>query len=220
MRAVFCLATFIIFKIMKRNEKTIEYARQMLQAIAIAKGIVGKSLVFNPKVKEGILTTTGWTEEIILKGLEEGTTTMTGLKYHLNIIHVWDQMINIDAELYWWEIETHNLPFERKEALNFVLDKGRFLNIGQAMDARINWENLIQSGFLQKRFSEEQLAFVDNCIKTDEEKRYKMLLSCLKNGKAPNDASRHSASLFYMIECKLLDKYFTPEQILKLTKIL
>jgi len=206
---------------MKKNEKAIEYAKQILQAIAITKDIIGKSLAFNTKSKEGILTTTVWTEEIILKGLEEGTTTMTGLKSLLGILELWNVAINIDAELYWWEIETCNLPFQRKEALTFILNKGRFATVYQAMDARINWKNLVQSGFLQKRFSQDQLTFVENCIKNDEQKRYNLLSSCLKKGKYPKNAhSSYGGSLFYMIECKLIGKYFTSEQITKLMKML
>lgn len=97
----------------------------------------------------------------------------------------WKESIGPDIELFWNELKNRNIDFERKDELNFALQKGRFRRVGQGIGARKFWSTLKGMKTIKSRFSSKEINRLTEIIKQDENKRFEVLMKCLRNNSIP-----------------------------------
>ena len=136
------------------------------------------------------------------------------------ILTQWNESINEDTEIFWTELDRHNIDFNRKEPLRFALTKGRFINVHAGMQARKNWGILKNLQSIKKRYSDTDISTLDEIIKADELRRIDLLKKCLAKDKIPQTQYiPFGDSMAYIANCSLFDTYFTKVEIDKLYKI-
>ncbi|MGQ7947183.1 hypothetical protein [Flavobacterium sp. WC2509] len=195
----------------------IEFKEKLLKTIEIQNKLFGNSNNFDNNTKEAFVNLGNyWIDRI---GKE--SFTLTSLKsISTEILTYWKESIGIDTELFWTELQKNNIDFERKDELNFALEKGRFRRVEIGIGARKYWSVIKEFESIQKRFSKENIEKVDLIIDQDEKKRLEILRKCLRKKEIPQTQYLKFGECWaYMSNCGLWDKYFSKEEVEELLNI-
>jgi len=132
----------------------------------------------------------------------------------------WNESIGIDTEIFWNKLFEKGIKYTRKEPLRWALQKRRFKNVHQGMQAAKNFDSLIKSKLLEPKFSNEELSQLSNIIEKDTDSRLELFKSCLKKGRLmASTYLRFGDSVAYFNECDLWNKFFTNNEVQYLLKI-
>lgn len=132
----------------------------------------------------------------------------------------WNESIGIHTEVFWNELRQKEIECKRREPLRNALQKGRFRNVHEGMEAAKNFDNLINSRLLESSFLYEELLQLKKIIAEDTNKRVELLKHCLKKGAIPGSKYlRFGDSVAYMNECNLWSKYFKEDEVRRLMEI-
>jgi hypothetical protein len=191
-----------------------EYIEKLLKTIQISNKIVCDSIYFENKTKEAFVNLGNhWTDKI-----EKESFSITQLKSVTNdILTYWKESIGIDTELFWIELQKNNIDFERKDELNFALEKGRFRRVDIGICARKDWSVIKDFNSIKKRFSLEEIDKIDLIVAQDEETRIEILKKSFKKNEIPQTQYlKFGEGMAYANNCGLFDKYFNEEEVEKL----
>jgi hypothetical protein len=129
----------------------------------------------------------------------------------------WNESIHPNTEFFWEEVNKAGVEFKRKEPLRFALEKGRFRNVHQAMEARQNWSEVRKLETIRKRFTKAEIEEIDKILLSEEKKRLELLKKCLIKKKIPQSQYlRFGDSMAYFNNCDLFRNYFTPIEVKEL----
>lgn len=147
--------------------------------------------------------------------------TLTQMKSLVNeILTFWRESIGVDVEKFWTELRANKVDFERKDELQFALSKGRFRRVDMGMAARKDWVVMRDMDSVKQRFSEQELALIDQLIRKDEMDRLEILRKCLKRNKIPKSRFlKFGECMAYFRHCGLFNQYFSWEQVEQLDRI-
>ncbi|MES2804096.1 MAG: hypothetical protein V4652_00910 [Bacteroidota bacterium] len=188
-----------------------EYKEKLLITIQIQNRLVDNSKYFDNKFKEAFVNLGSyWIDRI---GNE--SFTLTQLKsISSDILTFWKESIGIDTELFWIELEKSNIDFERKDEINFALEKNRFRRVDVGIGARKYWTVIKDFDSIRKRFSKEEIEKISLIIENDEKVRLEILKKCLRKKEIPQTQRlKYGECWAYMSQCALLSKYFSKEEI-------
>ncbi|MGC3945538.1 MAG: hypothetical protein QM762_13645 [Chryseolinea sp.] len=136
------------------------------------------------------------------------------------ILTFWRESVGVEVETFWAELRSQNIDFERRDELVFAIAKGRFRRVDIGMAARKDWILLRDLDSVKKRFSERELAIIDQVIKKDEIERLEILRKCLKNNEIPQSKYlKFGECMAYFAHCALFDQYFSRDQVEQLNTI-
>jgi hypothetical protein len=195
----------------------IEFKQKLLKTIEIQNRLVGNSNNLDNNSKEGFVNLGNyWIDRI---GKE--SFTLTVLKsIASDILTYWKESIGIDTELFWTELQNNNIDFERKDELNFAIEKGRFRRVEIGIGARNDWSVIKEFDSIQKRFSKENIEKVDLIIDQDEKNRLEILRKCLRKKEIPRTQYLKFGECWaYISNCRLWDKYFSKDEVEELLNI-
>ena len=194
-----------------------EYKEQLLRTIQIQNDLLNDFDLFDPKTKEAIINLgLYWTER-----LDSEHFTLTQLKSITNdILTMWKETIGIATELFWTELKKNNIEFERKDELNFALQKGRFRRVDIGMGARKDWNVIKDFDSIKGRFSNDEIEKISKIIDLDEKTRLEILKKCLRKKEIPQTQYlKFGECMAYMSNCGLWDKYFAKTEVNELYDI-
>lgn len=194
-----------------------EYKEQLLRTIQIQNDLLNDFDLFDPKTKEAIINLgLYWTER-----LDSEHFTLTQLKSITNdILTMWKETIGIATELFWTELKKNNIDFERKDELNFALQKGRFRRVDIGMGARKDWNVIKDFDSIKGRFSNDEIEKISKIIDLDEKTRLEILKKCLRKKEIPQTQYlKFGECMAYMSNCGLWDKYFAKTEVNELYDI-
>ena len=194
-----------------------EFKQKLLKTIEIQNILVSNSNNFDNKTKEAFVNLGNYW----IHRNEEETFTLTTLKSIANeILTYWKETIGIDTELFWCELQKNNIDFNRKDELNFALEKGKFRRVDIGIGARKDWSIIKKFDSIQNRFSKKDIEKIDLIIDLDEKTRVKILRKCLRKKDIPQSQYLKFGECWaYMSNCELWDKYFSKEEIEELLNI-
>ena len=195
----------------------IEFKEKLLKTFEIQNKLVGNSNNFDNITKEAFVNLGNyWIDRI---GKE--SFNLTSLKSIASeILTYWRESISIDTELFWTELQKNNVDFERKDEINFAIEKGRFRRVEIGIGARKDWSVIKEFDSIQKRFSKENIEKIDLIIDKDEKIRHEILRKCLLKKEIPQTQYLKFGECWaYMSNCELWDKYFNKQEIEELLSI-
>lgn len=199
------------------TDTKLEYKEQLLRTIQIQNDLLNDFDLFDPKTKEAIINLgLYWTAR-----LDSEHFTLTQLKSITNdILTMWKETIGIATELFWTELKKNNIDFERKDELNFALQKGRFRRVGIGMGARKDWNVIKDFDSIKGRFSNDEIEKISKIIDLDEKTRLEILKKCLRKKEIPQTQYlKFGECMAYMSNCGLWDKYFAKTEVNELYDI-
>jgi hypothetical protein len=194
-----------------------KYREQLLRTIQIQNDLVNDFELFDPKTKEAIINHgIYWNER-----LNSEQFTLTQLKSITNdILTMWKETIGIATEMFWTELKKYNIDFERKDELNFALQKGRFRRVDIGMSAKKDWTVIKEFDSIKDRFSQDEIEKISNIIDLDEKTRFEILKKCLMKKEIPQTQYlKFGECMAYMSNCGLWDKYFAKSDVDELYEI-
>ena len=140
--------------------------------------------------------------------------------YKKDYLVFWNESISIESELFWQKLQLNKIEINRNERLRYALTKNRFQNVHQGMDARKNWNEIIELGYINERFTTDEIKKLDDIINKDEKDRFELLKKCYETKKIPQTKYlRFGDSVAYFNNCNLFKKYFESEQVVELMSI-
>lgn len=190
------------------------YKEKLFRTIQIQNDLLNDFDLFDLKTKEAIIDQGNyWTER-----LNTDDFTLTQLKSITNdILTMWKESIGIATEMFWNELKKNNIDFERKDELNFALQKGRFRRVDIGIGAKKDWNVIKEFDSVKNRFSKEEIEKISNIIDLDEKSRLEILKKCLRKKEIPQTQYRKFGEcMAYMSNCGLWDKYFTKTEVKEL----
>jgi hypothetical protein len=189
----------------------------LFKAISIGNRIMKESKNIDSRTKEAMLN---FSEDIINrvnKKCENGKPNSTLINsYKKDFLTYWCESSSLETEMFWKELKQNNIEYERKDPLFFALTKNRFINVHQGMDARKNWNDIIEFGFINERYTKEQIQKINSVIEKDENDRMEFMKKCLKNKRVPLSGMRFADSRAYFEYCNLFTKHFDEETVKEL----
>ena len=194
-----------------------EYRNQLLRTIQIQNDLLNDFDLFDPRTKVAIINLgIYWTER-----LKNEHFTLTQLKSITNdILTMWKETIGIATEMFWSELKKNNIDFERKDELNFTLQKGRFRRVDIGMGAKKDWNVIKDFDSIKNRFSKDEIEKITNIIDLDEKTRLEILKKCLRKKEIPQSQYlKFGECMAYMSNCGLWDKYFAKTEVKELYDI-
>ena len=140
--------------------------------------------------------------------------------YKKDYLVFWNESISIESELFFQKLQENKIEINRNERLKYALIKNRFQNVHQGMDARKNWNKIIELGYLNERFTKDEIKKLNEIINKDEKDRFEFLKKCYEKKKIPQTKYlRFGDSVAYFNNCNLFKKYFESEQVVELMSI-
>jgi hypothetical protein len=199
----------------------IEKAKKLLEAMSINVDLISKSTLLDANSKEAILKHSKVMEDMLRSSLQKGKLTAAGLQSFTSTFLIYrNESINVDTELFWLRVKESNLEFSRKDPLRYALQKGRFFNVHQGMEARKNWASLMSSKLLEKRYTVKELKTLASIIQEDENNRAGLLRKCLLANKITNsNYLKFGDSMAYLTETSCMEKHFSKEEVFKFYEI-
>jgi hypothetical protein len=191
-----------------------EYRKKLLRTIQIQNDLVNDFDLFDPKTKEALINHgNNWTDR-----LNNEPFTLTQLKsISIDILTLWKESIGIATEMFWTELKKNNIDFERKDELNFALQKGRFRRVDIGMGARKDWNVIKDIDSIKNRFSKDEIEKISNIIDLDEKTRLETLKKCLRKNEIPQTQYLiFGECMAYMANCGLWDEHFNETEVSKL----
>ncbi|MDH4471743.1 MAG: hypothetical protein QE487_04000 [Fluviicola sp.] len=173
--------------------------------------MVNNADLFDPKTKEALVINGNyWTDR-----LSNESFTLTQLKFvSSNILTLWKESVGIATEMFWVELKKNNIDFERKDELNFALQKGRFRRVDIGMGARKDWNVMKEFDAITNRFTKDEIEKISDIIESDEKTRLELLKRCLRKKEIPQTQYlKFGESMAYMSHCGLLNKHFSEIEV-------
>jgi hypothetical protein len=199
------------------TEKKSEYKEQLIRTIQIQNDLLNDFDLLDPKTKELTISNANyWTDR-----LNSEQFSLTDLKSITNdILTMWKESIGIATELFWTELKKNHIDFERKDELNFALQKGRFRRVDIGIGAKKDWNVIIDFDSIRNRFSKEEIEKITNIVESDEKTRLEILKKCLRKKEIPQTQYLKFGECWaYMSHCGLWDKHFTQAEVNELYEI-
>lgn len=193
----------------------------LLKAVEINDSIISNSQSFDQTTKNAFNQNSLFIKKLLADPVQSKKLNSAGLKSLTDtLLTFWNESISIDTEKFWMELKRNKIDFERKEQLRFALTKGWFRTVEQGIGARNNWNELKKLNSITDRYSNSEIASIDELIKTDEQKRLDVLEKCLRKKAIPQTQYlKFGECMAYFANCKLFDNYFTAEQVEELYEI-
>ncbi|MDR6762088.1 uncharacterized protein YggU (UPF0235/DUF167 family) [Flavobacterium sp. 2755] len=189
----------------------------LFNAIKIADQIIMESKNIDSSTKEAMLNLSKDIINRINKKCENGKANLTLINfYKKEFLTYWSESTSLETEKFWKNLKIRNIGYERKDPLFFALNKNRFINVHQGIDARKNWKDILEFGYINERYTKDQIQKINDVIEKDENDRLDFIKKCLKNERIPLKGMRFNDSIAYFRHCNLLSKYFDEETIKKL----
>jgi len=137
---------------------------------------------YSEGLKYGWKRNLDYSNQNISKDFEAGKSPKKKLKFYIDeLSSLWSSFVDIWSEMFWTQIEETPTTFKRVDTIRKIIDRGRFMGVGEAMHTRYEWERLLDSGHLQLRYTSEELQKVTDIISKDESKRLRLLKKSLNN---------------------------------------
>lgn len=191
---------------------------QFIDSIDVNDKIVRESKIMDENTKDAFLKMSNSTRDILDKHPKMTSYGLLSLKSEL--LTYWNESINPDTEIFWLELKTKGVEYERKEPLKFALEKNYFRRVEQGIDARKYWDNLKTQNSIIERFSGQEIERITATIKEDEKKRFLILRKCLdKNSIPKTQYLKFGECMAYFGQCGLFEKYFTDKEVKSLYEI-
>lgn len=192
----------------------------LFKAISIGNRIMMESKNIDSGTKEAMLN---FSEEIINRvnqKCENGKPNSTLINsYKKDFLTYWSESSSLETEMFWKDLKLNNIEYERKDPLFFALTKNRFINIHQGMDARKNWKDILEFGYINERYTIEEIQKINEVIEKDEIDRMEFMKKCLRNKRIPLRGMRFNESIVYFDRCNLFSKYFDEETVKELYQL-
>lgn len=198
-------------------ESKIIFTEQLLKMIEIHNRIIKESEHLDNKTRDAFFYIADyWVDRI-----RKESFSVTVMKSIANdILTYWRESVSIDTELFWIELNKNNINFERKDELNFALNKGRFRRVDIGMGARRDWDIIKEFKSIKERFTLDEIEKIDRIIEKDEKNRLGILQKCLNKKSIPETQHRKFYESFaYFSYCCIFDKYFSKEEIVELNNL-
>ena len=159
----------------------------------------------------------------------QNAPTSGGVKFFTrDLAHLWSYWLAIWAELFWQEIDARGIHLVRTDMVLKIINRKRFSGVGEAMMYNRNWNNMVALGYLS-RYTPGQLAFINELLRKDKEKRLDLLIKSLRNRKVnASEYLKYGEAIAYFTEGKLfsdqigndeISYYFGPEELHVLNEI-
>lgn len=186
-------------------------ANSLLKAFEISEKIFAESKSVDKQIKVAFQSLNDYSKSFIEAALKKDKLTSYEIKsIESEFFNYWNNTINEDVEFFWEEIAKFDLPFQRKSALRELLTKGRFRQVEQWIELYTNFQNIKDSGFLNRQFKKEELEELNNLIENEEKHRFKIVNSCLKKKRIPfSQYLKFGESMAFLERCGLTRKYFS-----------
>ncbi len=190
--------------------------KRLLMTIEVQNGIIADSKNFDNPTKDAFINHSNQIKELI-----RGKLTKAQLKsLSSEILTFWKESIGPEVELFWSELENKGVDFERKDELDFALQKGRFRRVNQGIDARKHWGSLKELNTISSRFSFIEIVKISEVIEKEENIRLEILKKSLRKNSIPQTQYlKFGECMAYFGRCKLFDKYFSKNEIENLHQI-
>lgn len=191
---------------------------KLIIATKINDTIIDNSNIMDVKTKEAFKNLAKITRDYLESEPKMNLYGLNSLKSGL--LTYWNESINPDTEKFWKEMKIKGIDYLRKEPLKFALNKNRFRNVDQGIDARKHWHELKKIIEITDNYTKTEIDQIDRIIDEDEKRRLNILKKCLKNSEIPQTQYLKFGECWaYMTNCKLWDKYFSKEEVDKLYNI-
>lgn len=197
---------------------TLGNLEKLILTTKINDKVVDSSTIIDEKTKEAFKNLSKYTRNLLEKEPKMNSYGLNSLK--VGLLTYWNESINPDTEKFWTELKTNGIDYERKEPLRFALDKKRFRQVEQGIDARKHWTELKKLKEIQHRFAKTEIEEIGDIISKDENQRTEILKKCLRKKEIPQTQYlKFGECMAYLNNCGLWDKYFTKEEVQQLYDI-
>jgi hypothetical protein len=156
---------------------------QLVRTTEIQDNIVSASTLLDEQTKQALHKQSAFVRDFLAKKPKANSYEQKILASQ--VLTYWNETVNPDTEAFWTEMKRHGVEIERKEPLQFALDKGWFRNVEQGIDARNHWSSLKHLSTVRDRYSQVEIERLDRIIEEDEKKRHEVLKKCLAKKAIP-----------------------------------
>lgn len=196
----------------------LENTKKLILTTKINDKVVDRSTNMDEKIKEALKNISKYTRDLLEKEPNMNSYRLNSLKSGL--LTFWNESITPDTESFWTELKSNEIDYERKEPLKFALEKNRFRQVGQGIDARNHWFELRNSKEIADEYSRAEIENIDTIIVEDENQRLEILKKCLRKNKIPHSQYlKFGECMAYMNNCGLWDTHFKNEEVQQLYEI-
>ena len=198
------------------NTKKQNPLEQLLMTIDIQNTVITDSKNFDVTTKEALISHADHIKELI-----KDKPTKTQLKaLSGDLLTFWKESIGPEVETFWEQLNAKGIDFERKDELQFALQKGRFRRVDQGIAARRHWVSMKDLDTITNRLSPNDIAAISKIIDQDEIKRLEVLKKCLQKKSIPKTQYlKFGECMAYFYQCKLFYKHFSKDQVDELYNI-
>lgn len=197
---------------------TLGNIEKLILTTKINDKVVDSSTILDEKSKEAFKNLSKYTRDYLEREPKMNSYRLNSLKNEL--LTYWNESITPDTEKFWTEIKANEVDYQRKEPLRFALDKNRFKQVEQGIDARKHWAILKTTKEIVDNFTRTEIEQIDNIILIDEKARLEILKKCLKKKEIPQTQYlKFGECMAYINNCGLWDTYFTQTEVTELHDI-
>jgi len=191
---------------------TLEHKDKLLQTTYIQDKVIGESTLLNNQAKQALYILSVYIRDILANKTKLNSYQFTSLTN--GILTYWNESINPDTEKFWGQMNINNISFLRKEPLRFALEKNRFRNVEQGIEAKNHWPDLKKLPSITARYTQAEIDQIDKIIDDDERKRLTILKKCLTKRSIPQTQYlKFGECMAYFSRCDLFGKYFSKDQV-------
>lgn len=191
---------------------TLEKLEKLILTTKINDKVVDNSTIMDEKTKEAFKSLSKYTRDLLETETKMNSYELNSLKGRL--LTYWNESINPDTEIFWKELKTNGIDYERKEPLRFALEKKRFRQVEQGIDARNHWTELKKLKEIQQRFIKTEIEEIDDIILKDEKQRIEVLKKCLRKKEIPQTQYlKFGECMAYANNCRLWNNYFSQTEV-------
>jgi hypothetical protein len=144
----------------------------------------------------------------------EAETTKGFVNYLVReLSEFWSYHFAIWVELFWKEIAEKNIQLTRTDNVHKIIERKRFLGVGEAVMFNNNWSGMVSSIYLY-RYTRDQLCCMEELIRKDKEKRLDLLIKSLRNRRV-NDSEymKCTEAISYFTNGKMFNENISKEEI-------
>ena len=195
-----------------------EYIEQFLRVIEISDKIIAASLTLSDEHKQALHN---FNKQI--SGLIDYNPKLNAYQrktLESEFFTSWNESISRDTEEFWQELKNNKLDFERKEPLRFVLEKKRFRNVHEAMEARTHWQDVKQMQTIKERYTVAEIEQISKVIQEDQDRRLVVLKKCLMKKQIPQSQYlKFGECMAYFLNTYTINSFFSQKEVEELYTI-
>lgn len=179
------------------------------------------SKTLDSEAKKDFKKQDAWNLEILDEAIANEQLSSAELKSLIDSYFIfWNESIGFDVEEFWHQLQLKPLGFPRKDPILSTLQKRRFRNVHQAMDAQKGWKALKESPLLKARLSPAEMERFEEVLEADKNARIELLKKCLEKKKIPKSQYlRFGDSMAYIEHCNLIKPHFNKHEFEELHNI-